>query len=199
MSHEHSNSTPRRSFPKPVLSAFGSSGSLRRKTRGILDKNNIVNNNTPETPLKMERSKFIVPSNLSPYALSPKLLIARSWSLNKATDLRNETFLNLNYNLESFEDSFLNSPSQISDDPAADFLTDEESFDQNYNIFLDKKPTLDYKFDINLSSISPSVGNDIDFELDFELSTELWKSSKVNFLNEWTQRDEAFGNELLFL
>ena len=75
MSEDHPDSTPRRSFPKPILSAFGSTGSLQRKTRGILDKNLQSTNYTPETPLKMERSKFIVQSNLSPFALSPKLTL----------------------------------------------------------------------------------------------------------------------------
>lgn len=201
MSQEHS-STPRRSFPKPILSAFGSTGSLQRKTRGIIDKNSSINYNTPETPLKTERSKFIVPSNLSPYALSPKLLIERSLSINKSTDLRNDTIFNINYKSESFEDSFLNSPSQFSRSPAEDnfdLITDEDSFDQNYNIFFDKKTTFEYDYEPNMSSASPSIDNDKEFEQDFEPLTELWKSSKVKFLNEWTQSEEAFGKIKIFL
>lgn len=196
MSEEHPNSTPRRTFPKPVLSAFGSTGSLQRKNRGLTEKANLSSSYTPETPLKTERSKFIIPSNLSPFALSPKFLIARNWSINKPTDLKTESFLNINFNSESFESGYLNSPSQFSSSTFDDSIilpTEDNSMDLDFNIFLDKKSNFCSDYEIDSSSVSPSVVNEL-LEPNFVPLMEPWKSTKVNFLNDWKQSDDAFGN-----
>ena len=198
MSQEHPNSTPRRSFPKPVLSAFGSTGSLQRKTKILGEKNynSLANSYTPETPLKTERSKFIVPSNLSPFALSPKLLMARNCSLSKSTDLRNESFLSINFNSDSFDSGYLNSPSHFSSSTIDDMNSlgmDEVSLSQNGNIFLDKKTNICSDFDTDSFSISPSVDSEMAPDSEFVPQDEPWKSSKVNFLNNWKESDDAFG------
>lgn len=197
MSQEHPNSTPRRSFPKPILSAFGSTGSLQRKNRTISDKFGVASSYTPETPLKIERSKFIVPSNLSPFALSPKLMMARNLSINKPTDLKNESFLSISLNSESFEGAFLNSPSHFSSsalNESLDFNMDEEISSQNYNLFLDKKIPFYSDFEIDSTSVSPSVGSEVAQETNFApQNEEPWKSSMVSFLNNWSYSEEAFG------
>lgn len=202
MSQEHPNSTPRRSLPKPVLSAFGSSGSLQRKTRNVGDKNNtsLANSYTPETPLKIERSKFTVPSNLSPFALSPKLLMARNWSLNKSTDLKNESFLNINFNSDSFDSGYLNSPSQFSSSAVDDLNNigmDEVSIAQDINIFLDKTGNFCSDYETDSFSISPSIDSEFAPDSEFVPFDEPWKSSKVNFLNNWKQSEDAFGKILI--
>lgn len=197
MSQEHPNSTPRRAFPKPIPSAFGSTGSLQRKNRGLTDKTNIASSCTPETPLKIERSKFIIPSNLSPFVLSPKLLVARNWSLNKSTELRNESFLNVNFNSESFDSGYSNSPSHFSSSVINDSFNlelDDESMDQDFNIFLDKKSNYCSDYEIDSSSVSPSIISEISAEPNLVTLSEPWKSSKVNFLVDWNQSEEAFGN-----
>lgn len=196
MSPENTESTPRRSFPKPILSAFGSTGSLQRKTRILADKNVQASSYTPETPLKLERSKFIVPSNLSPFALSPKLLMARSLPPNKSTELKNETFLSSNLNSESFESTFLNSTSHFSSsnlNDSFDFQMGEAVMDQNYAIFTDVKPNFCSDYEIDSSSVSPSVTDELMPGNNFFIQNEPWKSAKVNFLNDWSQSEEAFG------
>lgn len=198
MSQDHPNSTPRRSFPKPILSAFGSTGSLQRKTRVLAEKNttSLASSYTPETPLKTERSKFIVPSNLSPFALSPKLLMARNWSINKPTDLRNESLLNINFNSDSFESGYLNSPSHFSSSTIDDINhlgMEEESLAQNGNIFLDIKTNFCSDHEIDSFSISPSIDSEFAPDSEFVPHDEPWKSSRVNFLNNWKQSEDAFG------
>lgn len=200
MSEDHPDSTPRRSFPKPILSAFGSTGSLQRKTRILADKNVLANSYTPETPLKTERSRFIVPSNLSPFALSPKLLMARNLSANKSTDLKNEAFLNSSFNSESFETTFLNSPSHFSSstlNDSFDFQMGESLMDQSYAIFADRKSSFYSDYEIDSSSVSPSVADEIASDNNLFMQNEPWKSTKVNFLNDWSQSEEAFGKVIL--
>jgi hypothetical protein len=200
MSSDHSDSTPRRSFPKPILSAFGSTGSLQRKTRTFLDKNFLANSHTPETPLKAERSKFIIPSNLSPFALSPKLLMARNIPLNKSTELKNETFLNSSFNSESFETTFINSPSHFSSstlNDSLDFHMGDGIADQSFTTFPDIKSNFDSDYEIDSSSVSPSVAGEFVSETS-HLFNEPWKSTKVNFLNDWSQSEEAFGMKHYF-
>ena len=197
MSSEHPNSTtPRRIFPKPISSAFGSTGSLQRKVRGLPDKNNLANNCTPETPLKSERSKFIIPSNLSPFALSPKLLMARTWSLNKSTELRNESFLNANFNSESFDSGLLNSPSHFSSsmDDTLVLPIEYNSMEQDPASFIDKISNFCSDYEIDSSSISPSVIGEFSVDKNLMQQTEPWKSAKVNFLNNWDHSENAFGN-----
>lgn len=200
MSQEHPSSTPRRAFPKPVLAAFGSTGSLQRKNKTFYDKGGSNNNYTPETPLKTERSKFIIPSNLSPFALSPKLLSSRSFPVSKSTDLKNESFLNISLTSESFENSFLHSPSQFSStnlNDSVDFPMDDEMSSQNFGSFMEKITNFCSDFEIDSSSVSPSVEGEITSEANFEIHSEPWKRSKVNFLNHWSLSENAFGNDLL--
>lgn len=200
MSQEHPNSTPRRSFPKPILSAFGSTGSLQRKNRIISDKFNIPSSYTPDTPLKIERSKFVVPSNLSPFALSPKLMMARNLSLNKSTDLKNESFLSNSLNSDSFETAFLNSPSHFSSsalNDSLDFTIDDDMTGHNYNLFIDKKLPYCSDFEIDSSSVSPSIVSEATQESNFvPQNEEAWKSSMVSFLNNWSYSEHAFGKIL---
>jgi len=201
MSPDNTESTPRRSFPKPILSAFGSTGSLQRKTRILSDKNVPANSYTPETPLKTERSKFIIPSNLSPFALSPKLLMARNLPSNKSTELKNESYLNSSLNSESFETTFLNSPSHFSSstlNDSFDFQMGEGITDQSYTIFAGTKSNFCSDYEIDLSSVSPSAEDESVPETSLFFHNEPWKSAKVNFLNDWSQSEEAFGMIITF-
>lgn len=54
--------------------AFSSTGSLPKKHRPVLERKSLPLMATPETPSKKERSKFILPSNLSPFVYSPHQL-----------------------------------------------------------------------------------------------------------------------------
>lgn len=201
MSPDHSDSTPRRSFPKPILSAFGSTGSLQRKTKILSDKNVLANSYTPETPLKTERSKFIIPSNLSPFALSPKLLMARNLPSNKSTELKNESYLNSSLNSESFETTFLNSPSHFSSstlNDSFDFQLGEGITDQSFTTFGETKLNFCSDYEIDSSSVSPSVADEFVPEASHILN-EPWKSTKVNFLNDWSLSHAAFGTIITIL
>lgn len=197
MSQEHPNSTPRRCFPKPILSAFGSTGSLQRKIKASTDKLMVSSSYTPETPLKTERSKFIVPSNLSPFALSPKFLVSRNSSLKRASELKTESFLNISHNSDSFESTFLNSPSHFSSSALNEsfgFPMDEELAGHNLNLFIDKKLPFYSDLDIDSVSISPSICSEAVQETDFAShNEETWKSSAVSFLNNWSDSEGAFG------
>lgn len=64
--------------PKPNPIAFASSGTLPKKTKPFLERLSLPVHATPETPLKKERSKFIIPTNISPFAFSPKNIIGNA-------------------------------------------------------------------------------------------------------------------------
>lgn len=188
MSQEHPNSTPRRSYPKPVLAAFGSTGALQKKTGGFFGRGSTLSN-TPETPLKSERSKFFAPLNLTPFALSPKMLAARSSSTPKVTRLQIESFVESNDTMSTFEDSMLNSPCQFSGNMSGE--TDdqamlEDMFDQSFDLFVDNSTSTTSDMDMDMYSPSRSVSMSSDCAHDSAQSpyTEPWRSSKVNFLNE---------------
>lgn len=199
MSQEHPHSTPRRSLPKPVLAAFGSTGLLQRKAKGFSDKSLLLHN-TPETPLKTERSKFILPLNLTPFALSPKFILSRnnSSAVKTATGLRNEASFDFSGDeTKSFEDSFLQSPYRFTDGSIADTSTDQimsdYGFDQSFNVFVEKSSQIAP----DLFMCSPSKSGldgecDESYESDaYSTYTEPWKSSKVNFFNDWESTDPS--------
>lgn len=196
MSQEQSSSTPRRSFPKPILTAFGSTGSLQRKYKGLIDKSGLSNTFTPETPLKLERSRFVIPDSLSPYSLSPKLLSARHLPIGKSASLRTESYLNIDFNSDSFENSYLTSPSQFSEnivDADLEFPIGHDMLDENDDIFLDKSPILLSDSEIDVTNNFHQELDNIDSESNFAFQNESWKSSKVNFLNIWELSENAFG------
>lgn len=191
MSPEHPTSTPHRSYPKPILSAFGSSGTLQRKSKGLFDKN-ASSSNTPETPLKPERSKFVLPLNLSPFALSPKILLSRNSSVLKSTDLKNEAFLDFSGDAKSFEELelLLHSPSVFSgkklEEPTNQAISDK-IFDENFNFFIEN-PT---NFDFEMENIAdPDQIEEITDAFSVPYS-RTWKSSKTGFLNEWHNTEAA--------
>jgi hypothetical protein len=63
--------------PNPL--AFSSTGALPKKNiNAPLQRNSLPTVMTPQTPLKRERSKFVIPSNLTPFGLSPRHIIANS-------------------------------------------------------------------------------------------------------------------------
>lgn len=66
--------------PKPLPLAFSSTGALPRKHRPFSERLSLPILATPETPLKKERSKFVVAANLSPFAYSPHRLTDASSS-----------------------------------------------------------------------------------------------------------------------
>lgn len=68
------NSTPWRT-PKPHPMAFASTGTLPKKHQATKERASLPVTYTPETPLKKERSKFVIPANLSPFVLSPKAIV----------------------------------------------------------------------------------------------------------------------------
>lgn len=62
--------------PKPHPMAFASTGALPKKHRATSERMSMPALATPETPSKRERSKFVVPVSISPFALSPHQLAA---------------------------------------------------------------------------------------------------------------------------
>lgn len=61
------------SLPKPNPALFNSAGKLSKKHDSMHERLSLpILNNTPGTP-KSSRSKFVLPSSLSPFALSPKV------------------------------------------------------------------------------------------------------------------------------
>lgn len=71
--------TPGFKIARPNQQAFSSHGSLAKKqTSAPRQKQGYIHtiSMTPQTPLKRERSKFVLPVNLSPFALSPGRIVA---------------------------------------------------------------------------------------------------------------------------
>ncbi len=194
MSQEHPHSTPGRFFPKPVLTVFNSTGLLQRKSKIISEKNSTAHN-TPETPSKIERSKFMVPLNLTPFALTPKLMQVKSNS-NKRTPLNQECFSELGDELESSLNNSSGAFSEVIDQHAFS----EEAFDQSFNQFLDyEEAENEPDFEMDLASSSPcKPGEESSAETAaYSSYTEPWRSPKVNFLNQWV--DDCIGKTLLFI
>lgn len=140
----------------------------------------------------MERSKFIVPLNLSPFALTPKLLLAKSnsnTSSNKPTPLNNEFSSELGEELttSSMDNSTLASSCALGE--PFDQTISEDAFDQSFNDFLDNS-VMDEEsdFDMEMYDCSPERTEDEAVQVAAYCSyTEPWKSNKVNFLNQWAE------------
>lgn len=115
MSWSASKDTPGKLLPKPIPAAFNSAGILQKKTKWFNDKM-LASAETPETPLKSERSKFLAPLNLTPFALSPKVLGAKAHSAPKLTTLNRENGLDSpTHSFGGFSEScLLGSPSNYS-------------------------------------------------------------------------------------
>jgi hypothetical protein len=94
-------STPWR-VPKPHPMAFASTGALQRKHRPAGERMSMPVLATPDTPSKKERSKFIIPENISPFALSPHQLVVKSKIPQSAA--RNSTKLSASFNAMSDND-----------------------------------------------------------------------------------------------
>lgn len=62
-------------LPKPHPSAFSSGGTLPKKKPALPERHSLPKAATPGTPSKKTRNKFIVPANLSPFALSPQQVV----------------------------------------------------------------------------------------------------------------------------
>ena len=127
--------------------------------------------------------------------------MARNLSSNKSTDLKNESFLSSSMNSESFESPFLNSPSYFSSstlNDSFDFQVDEGIGNPSFTTCVDKQSNIFSDYEIDSSSVSPSVTEESIFETSHILN-EPWKSAKVNFLNDWSQSQEAFGIILMIL
>lgn len=193
MSQEHPHSTPGRFFPKPAITAFNSAGILQKKSKVITERNSLLSN-TPETPSKLERSKFIVPLNLTPFALSPKILLSKSsnTATNKPTLLKQESAFDNSSDLpSSFDDSILNTSCNFNSsmlNEVYDQEMAEESFDQSFNYFLDAPAENDVDFDMGSTTCSPGRNDDESVEYAaYSAYTEPWKSVKMNFLNQWAE------------
>ena len=206
MSQEHPHSTPGRFFPKPVLTAFSSTGLLQRKSKSICEK--ISNqHNTPETPSKVERSKFIVPLNLTPFALTPKLMQAKSNSNNssfKPTPLNQEIYSELGVDLiSSLNNSTLTSSGPFDSSAFSETIEQafyEDDFDQSFNQFLDEaEDQIEYEPDFDMDLSNDGIGDPEDEQVEmaaYSSYTEPWKSTKINFLNQWA--DDCIGRENIF-
>jgi hypothetical protein len=202
MSQEHPHSTPGRFFPKPVLTAFSSTGLLQRKSKGIYEKNS-AQHNTPDTPSKAERSKFIIPLNLTPFALTPKLIQAKSNpnTSNKPTPLNQEVYADLGIELlSSLNNSTLNSSYAFNSSAFSEIVdvSSEEAFDQSFNQYLDDNQVeeeYDPDFDMELNNYSHCETEDEPINVTACTSyTEPWRSTKINFLNQWV--DDCIGKTI---
>lgn len=91
-----SDTTPWK-FPKPHPNAFASTGALQKKHRPMGDRVSLPVLATPETPSKKERSKFIIPSNISPFALSPRQIDASLLKHPATTPARAPTKLSASF------------------------------------------------------------------------------------------------------
>lgn len=70
-------------FPKPNQNAFNSVGKVTKKHDSIHERLSLpMNINTPGTP-KSNRSKFVLPSTLSPFPLSPNVIQSSSRNVPK--------------------------------------------------------------------------------------------------------------------
>ncbi|PJF17605.1 WEE protein kinase [Paramicrosporidium saccamoebae] len=83
--------------PKPNPIAFASTGSLPKKHRSAGDRASLPILATPETPSKKERSKFIIPTNISPFPLSPHQIASYSGKIPSSA-VRNSTKLSASFN-----------------------------------------------------------------------------------------------------
>ena len=188
--------TPGKNYPKPPPTAFGSTGLLQKKTRSFLEKGSI-HSNTPETPIKTERSKFLVPSNLTPFALSPLNLVKKASSLPKNTN-RPTNLVEGVYSTRSFEKSLLNSPCELLCDSfecCDESNISSELYDASMNVFIEKSSINGDFMDICSRTETPPNVNFSDYTTAYHWP--IWKSPKVNFLNEeyFEERQVAFASE----
>ena len=121
--------------------------------------------------------------------------MARNWSINKPTDLRNESLLNINFNSDSFESGYLNSPSHFSSSTIDDInhlgMEENQSPKMEISSLISKQIfALTMKL-IPFRLVHPLIVNLLQIRNLF--LDEPWKSSRVNFLNNWKQSEDAFG------
>lgn len=108
-------STPWR-VPKPDQMAFASTGALTKKHKPTTLRMSLPTGATPETPLKKERSKFIAPTSITPFALSPHRL-QRSYGVMAGAASKLSSSFNAGGPMEVEQELHLNTEDSIFECP----------------------------------------------------------------------------------
>jgi len=209
-----SEGTPGKNLPKPIPAAFNSTGLLQKKTKYFNDRV-FTSSETPETPSKSERSKFLAPVNLSPFSLSPKVLGNKTHSAPRLTSLNREHVLESSaHSFDGFSESFLlDSPSNYSSmlamtdsDCTTEAIRDicSELMDDGYQDFVENVEADNFNFEIqgnDIYSRSQSVAAEADtFDIDCPALSyvEPWKSPFVHFIKEELELKSPFLPQTYF-
>lgn len=178
-----SDSTPWR-LPKPHPNAFASTGTLQKKHRPAADRASLPVMATPETPSKKERSKFILPSNISPFALSPRQIEASFAKPPATTPARVPTKLSTSFSHNLQNDELCEHPSSCLGPPT------RSSSPVHYGSLMDDIfGTLDTHSngdeDEGLASVAEeALENSMRLSYDItKLRYPSWKSRSPRFLN----------------